>query len=331
LLNVAILGLGWWGRTIVATTQSSATLHIGAALDPDPAASAFAARHGLRLARDYAAVLNDPAIQAVILCTPHTLHAAQIVQAAHAGKHVFCEKPLCLTRDDAARAIAACRAAGVVLGIGHERRFEPPILELRRLLEAGDLGTPLQIEANFSQDKFLSLPRDNWRLSAEEAPAGPMTATGIHLLDLAVSLLGPVERVLAQVRQLGSSLANGDTLGVLVQFRSGANALISAILATPFDGRFAIYGSKGWAEVRDKAHPESPEGWTLTKSIRGEGRSTTDYPPATAVRANLEAFAEAARGGAPYPVPHDQMLGTIAALEAIFRSARSGGIEAVAV
>jgi predicted dehydrogenase len=100
LLNVAILGLG--------TTQSSATLHIGAALDPDPAASAFAARHGLRLARDYAAVLNDPAIQAVILCTPHTLHAAQIVQAAHAGKHVFCEKPLCLTRDDAARAIAAC-------------------------------------------------------------------------------------------------------------------------------------------------------------------------------------------------------------------------------
>ncbi len=228
-----------------------------------------------------------------------------------------------------AAAIAACRDAEVVLGVGRERRFEPPILELRRMLEAGELGTPLQVEANFSQDKFLALPADNWRLSAAEAPAGPMTATGIHLLDLGVSMLGPAEQVLAHVRQIGSGLANGDTLALTVQFRTGANALISAILATPFDGRFAIYGSKGWAEVRDKAHPENSESWTLTKAIRGEGRSTRDFPPAPAVRANLEAFAAAASGGPAYPVPPEQMLDTIAAFEAVVRSSRSGRIEPV--
>ena len=129
-----------------------------------------------------------------------------------------------------------------------------------RTARSGELGTLLQVEANFSQDKFLGLAADNWRLSEREAPAGPMTATGIHMLDLSIGLLGPAENVCARVRQLGSPLVNGDTLGVLMTHKSGANSLISAILATPFDGRFAVYGSKGWAEVRDKAHPGGAAG-----------------------------------------------------------------------
>jgi predicted dehydrogenase len=122
---------------------------------------------------------------------------------------------------------------------------------------------------------------------------------------------------------------NGDTLAILVSFRNGGHSLISAVLATPFDGRFAVYGSKGWAEVRDKAHPEAPEGWTLTTSIRGSAKKTTEYPPAKAVLANLEAFAAAARGEAPYPVPQAEMIANVSALEAIFRSARSGKTEEV--
>src|SRR5256885_14737185 len=165
----------------------------------------------------------------------------------------------------------------VVWGVGPERRFGPPIQELMRMVTGGELGTPLQIEANFVQDKFLSLPPDNWRLSAKEAPAGPMTATGIHLLDLSVAVFGAADRVFASVRQLGSQLANGDTLGILVNFKSGGNALLSAVLATPFDGRFAVYGNKGWAEVRDKAHPEDPRGWTLSTKARGKEKQTREF------------------------------------------------------
>jgi predicted dehydrogenase len=156
-----------------------------------------------------------------------------------------------------------------------------------------------------------------------------MTATGIHLLDLAVGLLGPAQQVFAKVRQLGSRLTNGDTLGIFVSFRNGSNALISAILATPFDGRFALYGNKGWAEVRDKAHPEAPLGWTLTKTLRGKDKQVQDYPAAKAVLANLEAFADAAAGRAPYPVPQDQMIANVCALEAVFRSVKSGSVETV--
>jgi len=327
-LGVAVVGLGWWGRTVVPLLQQSSKLRLVTTVDPAAAGAEFARSQGLAVSTLEKA-LENPQVQGVILCTPHTQHTEQIVAAASAKKHVFCEKPLSMSRSGVLRAVKACNDNKVALAVGHEKRFEPPVQELARLAKAGELGTLLQIEANFSQDKFLSLAADNWRLSAAEAPAGPMTATGIHLLDLSIGLLGPAQHVFAQVRQLGSRLLNGDTLGILVTHKSGANSLLSAILATPFDGRFALYGNKGWAEVRDKAHPESPQGWTLTRCSRGSEKKTFDYAPAKAVLANLEAFADAASGGAPYPVPQDQMIANVSALEAVFRSAASGKVEAV--
>ncbi len=330
MLKVAVVGLGWWGRIIVGLLKSSAQLRAVVGVDvASGSASDFCRENGLEFSTDLDNVLSDGKIEAVILCTPHSLHCEQIVRAANAKKHVFCEKPLSLSRADVLKAVAACNANGVALAVGHEKRFEPPVVELFRMAAAGELGILLQVEGNFSQDKFLSMPADNWRLTEKEAPAGPMTATGIHLLDLAVGLLGPAESVLARVRQLDSNLVNGDTLAILASFGNGSNALISAILATPFDGRIAVYGSKGWAEVRDKAHPEAPEGWVLTSCARNQPRKTREYPPAKAVLANLEAFADAAAGRAPYPVPQDQMIANISALEAVFRSARSGNIEPV--
>jgi predicted dehydrogenase len=327
-LAVAVCGLGWWGRVIVPLAKSSAKLKVVRVVDPDPAAADFASSRKIPLSRDYDEALRDPQVQAVVLCTPHTLHTGQIVKAAHAGKHVFCEKPLSLSRSEVLRAVDAINRHKLTLAVGHEKRFEPPIQEALRIVKSGELGAPLQIEANFVQDKFLSLPADNWRLSAKEAPAGPMTATGIHLLDLSVGVFGPAQRVFASVRQLASQLTNGDTLAILVDFGKG-HALLNACLATPFDGRFAVYCSKGWVEVRDKAHPEKPEGWTLTVVPRGKDKTVREYPPAKAVLANLEAFADAAGGGRPYPVPQEQMIANVSALEAIFRSAASGKIEEV--
>jgi predicted dehydrogenase len=321
VLNVAVVGLGWWGRTLLALLAGNRKLRVVRRVDP------FASGEGIT--PDLQQALDDPAVQGVVLCTPHSQHTEQIVQAANAKKHVFCEKPLSLSREAVLRAVKACNDNGVVLAVGHEKRFEPPIREVFRMAKMGELGTLLQIEANFSQNKFLALPKDNWRLSEKEAPAGPMTATGIHLLDLSVGLLGPAATVYASVRQLGSRLANGDTLAVLVSHRSGSHALVSAMLATPFEGRFAVYGTGGWAEVRDKAHPEAPQGWVLTVTSKHGARTAKDYPPAPAVLANLEAFADAAEGRAPYPVSQHDMIANIAALEAIFRSSASGVVEQV--
>ncbi len=327
MLRVAVVGLGWWGRIIVRLLKSSSRL--SPVLGIDVQDSDFCRESGIEYSPEFDKALKDPRIDGVILCTPHSQHTEQIVRTANARKHVFCEKPLSLSRADVQRAVDACNANGVALAVGHEKRFEPPVQELFRLAKGGELGTLLQVEGNFSQDKFLAMDPGNWRMSEKEAPAGPMTATGIHLLDLSVGLLGPAESAHARVRQLASGLVNGDTLGVLLGFRSGANALLSAMLATPFEGRFAVYGSKGWAEVRDKAHPEAPEGWVLTTCMKGNKKLVKDYPPANPVLANLEAFADAAQGRAPYPVPQEQMIANIAALEAVFKSAKSGNIERV--
>ena len=183
------------------------------------------------------------------MCTPHKQHARQIVAAAAFGKHVFCEKPLCTTLAEFETAAAAVRAAGVQLGIGHERRFEPAIVDLRRRLGAGELGTTLAMEGNFSQDKFFALPPNNWRLSPADAPVGPLSATGIHLVDLSIAFFGKPAEVWARLATRGSTFANGDTLSLMITFECGASALLAAILATPFMGRVALYGSQGWTEI----------------------------------------------------------------------------------
>ncbi len=329
MLDVAVVGLGWWGRIILPQLVGNAKLRPVVAVDVNPASEAFARGLGVPFTTDLAAALANPAVKGVVLCTPHTQHTDQIIAAANAGKHVFCEKPLSMSHEAVVRAVEAVNRAGVALAVGHEKRFEPPILEAMRLVKSGELGVPLQVEANFSQDKFLAMDPSNWRMNTKEAPAGPLTATGIHLLDLSVGVFGQPATAFASVKQLGSQLTNGDTLAIALTFRDGGHSLISAILATPFDGRFAVYCSKGWVEVRDKAHPEAPEGWTLTTVKRGGKPERREFPAASGVLANLEAFADAAEGRAPYPVPQAEMIANIAALEAIFRSAASGRVEPV--
>jgi predicted dehydrogenase len=203
------------------------------------------------------------------------------------------------------------------------------VVQLRADIAAGKLGAILQIEGNFNQDKFFALPKDNWRLSNQHAPVGPLTATGIHMVDLAISILGPAEAVWARLATRGSEFENGDTLGMMLAFPGGANALISAILATPFDGRFTVYGSKGWVEIRDRTHPEKPTGWDITTKLRDQEPETHFAPPHAAVLANLEAFAQAIRGVAPYPVSKREMLANVAALEAIMSSVKSQGIQKI--
>lgn len=332
-LRVAVIGYGWWGKTIVATLQESKLIKVEMVVEQEAlardAAKALGEKSHFIVSDSYEDAVSNPNVDAVILCTPHKLHSAQITAAAKAGKHVFCEKPLCLTLDDALKAVAACKAAGVLLGIGHERRFEPAIIDLRKRIADGELGTILQIEGNFSQDKFFALAPDNWRLSKELAPCGPLSATGIHLVDLAVAILGPAESVLARLNTLASNFANGDSLAIMLGFKGGPTALISAILATPFDGRFTVYGSKGWIEVRDRTHPENPTGWDISMVFSGKEKVTHFNDPHPTVRANLEAFAKGVLGISPYPVTTDEMLANVAALESIMKSADSGLIEKV--
>jgi predicted dehydrogenase len=333
MIRAAIIGLGWWGQTIAAQLADSQVIRPVLGVDPLAPARDKAAAQGLQTAAEFEAVLARPDIDAVILCTPQAHHARQIEAAARAGRHVFCEKPLCTTAADAARALAAVKAANVQIGLGHERRFEPAVIEMRRRLAEGEFGRALVVEGNFSQDKFLSLPPTNWRLSKAENPAGPLSATGIHMVDLSIALLGQPTSVWARLGTLGSDFANGDTLTITLGFASGATALLTAVLVTPFLGRLALIGSKGWMEICDLTHPEKPTGWSVRRMVRdsapANAQASVHVPPHPAVRDNLEAFGRAALGGAPYPISHAEMLANVKTFEAIQRSVTSGQIEPI--
>jgi predicted dehydrogenase len=329
VLNAAVIGLGWWGRKIVADLLESRHVRMCLGVDPSREGRDAAEAMGVPTATDLDHALTDGRVDAVILCTPHKLHAEQIVAAANAGRHVFCEKPLTTTGTQAREAVEAVTAAGVQLGIGHEKRFEPAVVRLRKMCAAGELGTPLVFEGNFSQDKFLDLPPDNWRLSDTDAPVGPLSATGIHLVDLAIALFGRPAEVWARLGTLATGFANGDTLTITIGFPGGRTALITAILTTPFAGRVSVLGSEGWVEIRDRNHPELPEGWDVTTVRRGARPVTTFEPPHASVRDNIECFARAAAGETTYPVTLEEMLANVDTFEAITRSAASGRVEPV--
>ncbi len=330
-VRVAMVGLGWWGKKMVTVLKgASGKLDVVCAVEPDPAARGFAAANALDLVTDYREALARDDVEAVILATPHALHEEQIAAAVAAGKHIFCEKPLAMTKAGAVKAVSLCAGAGLVLGMGHERRFEPPVAAILAAAADGKLGRILQIEANFSHDKFLSLDKSNWRLDAAQAPAAGMTATGIHLTDLSVKLLGKPRDVRVACENLASDIPQGDTLSAHIRFEGGGTAYVSASLATPFVSRFAVYGSKGWIEVRDKAHVEAPDGWIVTSAWTGTPITVTEIAPAEPVRDNLVAFADAVRGLGAYPITSEEMIANIALLEAIVQSARSGAVVAVA-
>jgi predicted dehydrogenase len=325
MIRAAILGLGWWGKTIVRRMASSGELRIVAAVELDPARhAAFAEEFGLRLASRSEDVLNDPEIDAVILCTPNSMHTAQVIAAAEHGKHVFCEKPLALTRAEAERSVDACNQAGVVLGIGHERRFELGMMEVERMVRRGDLGTIMHAESNFSHDKLVDVPQGDWRRSEAESPAAGMTAMGIHLTDAYVNLFGDVESVFAYTANRVLDSENGDVVSVLVRFASGATGYLNAILATPHYLRLVVFGSKAWVEVRNDTHPDTLGNATLVHQEANQEPRVEVFEWTDSVRANLEAFAAAIRGERPYPFTDAQKIENIAVLEAITRSARTG-------
>jgi predicted dehydrogenase len=327
MVNLGVVGVGWWGQKIIRTLQESGKIKVLAVSDPAPAAGARALCDDLdiRVLSTYDELLRTQDLDGVVLTTPNSLHEAQIIQAAKAGKHVFCEKPLALSLESAKRAVRSCLAHNVRLGLGHERRFEPPMKALRDHVTSGSLGVIQQIEGNFSQSKFLALDPGNWRLSKREAGCGPMTATGIHLLDLSTSLVGPADKVYATSMNRITGFESGDCVSAQIVFTSGVVGTINAMLATPFISRFAVYGTKGWIEVTDNSHVESPSGWVVTRSVSDDGirtKHSEPVPPSNPIRDNLEAFADAIRTGqATYPITLQEMLDTTALLEAIARSA----------
>ena len=325
-MKVAVAGLGWWGKQIIRTISQSPHYTVLYGVDPTPPADAigFLGEFKVKHAADLAAVLRDSEVEGVILATPHKLHEDQILAVVAAGKHVFCEKPLTMTGAGAARVVEACKKAGKVLGIGHERRWEPAFEELARMVTNGMLGKLLYLDANISHDLFRKSDPSNWRLNPEHAPAGMMTAVGIHMTDLFTLFAGPAAEVRAQTaRQIFQPPAQ-DFVTAAIAFKSGARGQFTSLSTPPYYGRLTVYGDAGWVEIVSEANVDQGQ---PTHLIHGDGktRRTITYRAIDAVRLAFDAWADAVEGRAPYRFVPEQMVDNIRLFEAIVQSSQQDG------
>ena len=330
MINAAIVGLGRWGQNLVNSVQgkSEQIRFVAGVLRHPEKAREYAQKQGLVLHDNLDAVLKDPAVDAIVLATPHTVHAEQIIRAARAGKHVFTEKPFTLTREEAVEALRIARAKKVTLAVGYNWRFQPALQEIRAMLNDGRLGKLLHIEGNFCGPSVYRFGKDHWRQSREEGPGGGMTGRGVHVVDAMLYLAGHVDSVYAQSYRLAQDFGIDDTTSMLFRFRNGTTAYLGTVIATAETWRMQIFGSNGWVEVGDTEHLTT---WQMRACFVDRENLHTHhkpqimtFPDTSTERAELEHFAAAVARGELLAIPGGDEEHGVAVFEAIMASAKSG-------
>jgi predicted dehydrogenase len=317
MINAAVVGLGRWGRNIVEAVQSkSGRLHFVRGVDSNPQLVAdFAKVHGLSLSTELRDVLDDTAIDAVFLATPHSLHVEQVEAVAAAGKPVWCEKPLALTRREAERAVTACAGAGVPFALGNNKRFFPAMRALKALVADGTLGEVLHIEGHFTNEHSTRVT-GGWRDDPDVSPGGGLTGAGLHVLDAFVNLAGPITTVDAALFSRKAPPDPRDVAAAFVTFENGGTGQAATVRAGPMFWRVHVFGTSGWAEVRGET--------SMTVALIGQQPVTHDYPAEDSLAVLIEAFAETIASGQPFPVAPAEMLDVVGAFEAAIQSMKTG-------
>jgi len=228
---------------------------------------------------------------------------------------VFCEKPLSLKRADAERAIAACRKAGVPIGVGTNKRFWPSMVELRRVVKSGLLGTIMHIEGHYSNENS-GMHFSQWRELPAESPGGGMTGTGVHLLDAFTSIAGPAAEVSARLTTFRKGPDPRDTISAMFRFANNMSGFLGAVRASPVYWRVHVFGDEGSAEALGE-----DEIVVRTKGGKVEHRK---FEKIDSLFAEFDAFADTVEGRAPYPITPEEMVNTVAAFEAVINSSESG-------
>lgn len=326
MIRAAIIGLGWWGKTIVDAVhgKSDKLTFVAGNTRTRSKAEEFCAERKIDLRDDLDAILKDPKIDAVVFTTPHSQHEEHIRRAAQAGKHVYVEKPFTLTVTSAKAAIEVVKKAGIVLGVDFQRRFHPSIGEIRNRIRDGRLGTLSCCVAEVTSPSGLALPKESWRINPEETPAGAMTGLGVHLVDGFIDLCGEVDEIYCVNTRRAAPLVDDTTLFTM-KHKNGVISTSICSLATAASYCIAVFGTLGIAET---TRP-SLDTFRFTPVAKGGPHAIAqpeviDNKGFNPVKAGLEAFAVAAGGGAPFPITAEQIVHGVAVFEAAVKSAKTG-------
>jgi predicted dehydrogenase len=294
-------------------------------------------KYGVAHATSVDEVLARDDVDAVYVATPVDLHAPQSVGAARAGKHVFCEKPLARTVDEAMHVGAACQAAGVLLGEGYMMRHHGAHALIAQRIRDGAIGTPVYARAQLS----CWYPPINgaWRQDPHRGGGGSLMDMATHLFDLLGLFLGPVARVCALTGRLVHGYPVEDAATVLLEFASGAHATVDAFFCIPDDAvptRLEVYGSRGAVRTEgtigqgaggaaEICTEGSAAGYDATQERGGGGYRPLSFDEVNPYAAEFDAFA--ARIASGQHMTHaalESLLRPLAIAQAAYESASTG-------
>jgi predicted dehydrogenase len=264
-IRVGIIGAGNIARSHVdGYLRAGPDARITAVADVDGAhAAALAERAGgtPRVFEDYREMLAAGLVDAVDICLPHHLHADAIVAAAEAGRHVLCEKPLCLTIDEAHRIREAVTAAGITLMCSHNQLYMPPVAAARRAIEDGLVGRVYEARTTDSFYNDFDPSSMGWRANRATSGGGELIDTGYHPTYLLLFLVGrtPVEVTAMLGRHRLTFMEGEDSATVLVRFEDGSIGTIVTSWAYQPAGsteRFSVVGEEGslWSDGKTLFH-----------------------------------------------------------------------------
>ncbi len=318
-LKVGCVGLGWWSDVLADAMVRSGKLKIAACYTRSGEKRAkFAAKYGCRDAHSYEEILDDRSIEAIVNTTPNATHLETTRAAAAAGKHVFLDKPIANTIDDARGLTRACRDAKVVLALGYQRRRESHFRWVREKIDAGVFGRIVNAESNISRDRLGKIDLSSWRYQAAGMPGGVLLQIGIHYTDVLEYLVGPIKAVRAQLAQLVLPGDNPDVASVILEHENGALSTLNASYASASENYVMnVYGKEA------SAYYDLHGGLRWLK--RGDARpETVACPKNDPIVGELEEFARAARGDGEPEMDGERSTASLAVILAGIRSAREG-------
>jgi UDP-N-acetyl-2-amino-2-deoxyglucuronate dehydrogenase len=335
-IGYGLIGCGWvgsahaWG---VAACTGTARLIATSDVDLTAAqqmADRFQAEHAYQ---DYRELLRRDDVGAVSVCVPDFLHRQVVVDAAMAGKHVLCEKPLAMTVAEADEMMEACAASGVEFGMIMNHRYAPDNIRAKDALRRGAVGSQLIGSVVHSSGLTGPLGTSPWRGKAERAAGGVLSTQAIHFLDLLLWFMGPVRSVKALTDTLHWDIQDHeDTAVVALRLESGALATLITTNGSPimddFTGtRIEVHGTRGWLALEGDVlrHAEPAD------DIEFPSVHLPDVPSdASEIIFGLGHvyevidFIHAIRTGTEAPVPARDGRHLMAVIEAAYKSAAEG-------
>jgi predicted dehydrogenase len=306
-VKVGIVGLGRWARVLARAAMLSDELQLVAGYSrSQEKRDAFAAATGIPSVESLEAMLARDDIEGVILTVPNEQHLPVAREVAKAGKHIYTEKPIASTLEDGLAIEALQERYGVTVTVGHSARLLAGVREIRRRMDAGELGRVGFIEANFSNERALELTPQTWRWYKDKAPGGPLSQLAIHMFDIVHYLGGDIvsaNSIASKLSPVGAEV--DDQSMTLLKFANDTIAYVGSCWTSPGVFAVRVFGSKGLIHYEvDFGTWDAPEKIRDTSTLyiqRGKdcygSREPLEEPESNMFVAELEMFAESCRSG----------------------------------